>query len=128
MKNKKYVILIIFLLIICILVFPNVVYGDYNIQEELGTSDLSEFAQIQNQGSSPEFESKIGEVLGIIATAGSVLSIIALIGIGIKYVTGSIGDKVEYKKSLKPYIIGAIMIFGISNLLNILYKVFPNIF
>ena len=40
--------------------------------------------------------------------------------IGIKYIMGSVEDKAEYKKTLKPYVIGAVLVFGITNILGII--------
>lgn len=64
-----------------------------------------------------------GKVLGIINTVGIVLSVIVLMVIGIKYMTGSIEEKAEYKKTMTGYVIGAIMLFGITTIANILYKI-----
>ena len=48
----------------------------------------------------------------MLQTAGVVVAIIIMIVIGIKYMMGSTADKAEYKKSLMPYLVGAIFIFG----------------
>ena len=37
--------------------------------------------------------------------------------------TGSIEEKAQYKKTLMPYFIGAMMVFGISNFLVVIYNV-----
>ena len=36
---------------------------------------------------------------------------------------GSVEEKAEYKKTLKPYLIGAILVFGITNLLGIVQDI-----
>ena len=43
--------------------------------------------------------------------------------IGIKYMLGSVEEKAQYKKSLLPYIIGAVILFASVNLVQILYNV-----
>lgn len=53
-----------------------------------------------------------GKLIGILQTAGIVIAIVIMIIIGIKYMMGSTADKAEYKKSLMPYLIGAVLIFG----------------
>ena len=71
---------------------------------------------------------KIGNVIiGYIQLIGSIFSVITLIVIGIKYMTGSVEDKAEYKKTMKPYIIGATIVFGITNLLGIISSIASNI-
>jgi len=61
------------------------------------------------------------EVLGIIQVAGSIIAVIILVVLGIKYMMGSAEEKAEYKKTLIPYIVGAILIFAASNIAGIVY-------
>ena len=58
---------------------------------------------------------KIGnQIIGIITTVGVVVAVIVLLILGIKYMMGSASEKAEYKKTMIPYLIGAILIFGAS--------------
>ena len=49
-----------------------------------------------------------------ISIVGSGVAVIALIILGIKYMMGSVEEKAEYKKTMMPYVIGALMVFGAS--------------
>lgn len=69
-------------------------------------------SQIENVGSS---------VVGILQTVGIVLSVVILIVLGIKYMMGSAEEKAEYKKTMIPYIIGAVLIFAASNVAGMIY-------
>lgn len=51
-------------------------------------------------------------ILSIIQMVGAIVSILVLVIIGIKYMTGSIDEKVEYKKKLMPYAVGAFILFA----------------
>lgn len=62
-------------------------------------------------------------IIGAIQIIGTVLSVVVLAILGIKYMLGSVEQRAEYKKSLKPYLIGAIMVFGITNILAIVIKI-----
>ena len=62
-------------------------------------------------------------IIGVVQVIGSISSVVALVVIGIKYVTGSVEEKAEYKQTLKPYLIGAILVFGITNVLGIIQNV-----
>lgn len=62
-------------------------------------------------------------IIGIIQFIGSFASVIVLIVLGIKYMTGSIEEKAEYKKTMFPYLIGAILVFGLTNILAIVNAV-----
>ena len=52
----------------------------------------------------------------IIRNVGIVLSVIVLMILGIKYMLGSAEEKAEYKKSMIPYVVGAIVLFGASQI------------
>jgi len=62
-------------------------------------------------------------IVGAIQVIGSIISVATLAIIGIKYMTGSVEEKAEYKKVLMPYLIGAILLFGISNILAIVVNI-----
>lgn len=55
-----------------------------------------------------------GQIMGVLQTVGIVISIIILIVLGIKYMMGSAEEKAEYKKTMIPYLVGAVLIFGAS--------------
>lgn len=63
-----------------------------------------------------------GKVLSAITTVGIVLSVIMLAVLGIKYMMGSSEEKAEYKKSMLPYLIGAILIFAASTIATAVYN------
>ena len=67
------------------------------------------------------------KIIGPIQIIGSLVSIIAIILIGIKYMLGSVEEKAEYKQTLGPYIIGAAFVFGITNILSVIYNIAKNI-
>ena len=52
------------------------------------------------------------QIISIISTVAIVISVIVLLIIGIKYMMGSASEKAEYKKTMIPYLVGAIIIFG----------------
>ncbi len=61
------------------------------------------------------------QVINILSVGGSIISVIVLIVLGIKYMMGSAEEKAEYKKTLMPYIIGAAFVFAASALAGIIY-------
>lgn len=54
------------------------------------------------------------KIVNILATIGVVVAVIVLLVIGIKYMMGSASEKAEYKKTMIPYLVGAVLIFGAS--------------
>ena len=63
-----------------------------------------------------------GKILNLIQTVGSVVAVLVLVVLGIKYMMGSTEEKAEYKKTLIPYVVGAILIFAASNIASMVYK------
>ena len=76
---------------------------------------------------SQQLKQKAGKVLGAIQSIGAVVAVLVLIGIGIKYLLGSVEEKSEYKQTLIPYIIGAALIFSGTAIPNIIYQIAKNI-
>lgn len=79
-------------------------------------------------GISAEFDTIVNKVINILQVIGSIISVVVLIVIGLKYMFASLEEKASYKEVAIPYIIGAFMVFGISNITGILYNLAKNIF
>ena len=53
-------------------------------------------------------------IVSIITTIGIIVAVVVLLVLGIKYMMGSASEKAEYKKTMIPYLVGAVLIFGAS--------------
>ena len=62
------------------------------------------------------------QIIGIIQVVGSIAAVAVLVVLGIKYMMGSTEEKAEYKKTLIPYFIGAVLIFAASNIASMVYS------
>ena len=67
------------------------------------------------------------QIISIISTVASIASVIVLIVLGIKYMMGSAEEKAEYKKTLLPYVIGAVLVFAAAAIASMIYGVANNI-
>lgn len=113
---KKNTLKIIFLIIINILFifafcnnsFATIIDPGFYEPESLIVSQNSD--KIMDIGNS---------IIGVLQIVGSIISVIVLVILGIKYMVGSAEERAEYKKSMMPYLIGAVMVFAITNLLGI---------
>lgn len=103
-------------------VFINfIVYTSSVYADEIVNADTYKPPAIGNGGKVAE----IGNVIiGGIQLLGSITSVIVLIILGIKYMVGSVEEKAEYKETMMPYLIGAVMLFTITNLLGIISAIF----
>ncbi|OKZ65641.1 MAG: hypothetical protein BHW02_03850 [Clostridium sp. 28_12] len=90
----------------------------------LGTSTIFALTPSQVQPTDPgtnDIQTFGGKILGILQTVGIVLSVIILVILGIKYMMGSAEEKAEYKKTMIPYLVGAVLIFLAPTIANTVY-------
>lgn len=62
-----------------------------------------------------------GKIIGVVRTVGVLVAVVILLILGIKYMMGSAEEKADYKKSMIPYIVGAILVFAASAIAGIVY-------
>ena len=61
-------------------------------------------------------------IVTIMQTVGIVVAVVVLLVLGIKYMIGSAEEKAEYKKTMIPYLVGAILIFASTTIVNVVYN------
>lgn len=124
-KINLLMIIILFVIITLSNIFVSQVLATEDIVNGLGGLDAYKAG---SSGTSSSFTSKINNVVGVFRLVGSIVSVIVLVALGIKYMFGSVEERAEYKETMKPYLIGAILVFGISNVTSILYDIGVDIF
>lgn len=124
MKSKKIIAIFLLLIVIFmgILNIYTVVYAD---NTDVATNP--DYYKPSNAADTGKLEEKAGIIIGYINNIGIVVSVVTLMITGIKYMLGSVEEKAEYKKTAIMYFIGAILIFGITTIPNILYNIGKNI-
>ena len=130
--NKIIQILIIFIIM---LNFNIKVYADAQEAPQGGSSSTATNPITNTDFFKPDsplvteerLTTRVGNILGVINTAGVIVSVITLMVIGVKYMLGSVEEKAEYKKTAIMYLIGAGIIFSTTTIPNILYKLASNI-
>ena len=112
---KVFFIVIIFLILFCTFCTTFTYAEEMNLKEEFNTNDWNP------SGSTVKEEQKLknigNKIIGTIQVIGSVVSVVAIMIIGIRYMAGSIEEKAQYKETLGPYFIGAVLVFGIITVL-----------
>lgn len=58
------------------------------------------------------------KILGVIKVIGIIASVAILMIVGIRYMMGSAEEKAQYKKVMIPYIIGAVLLFAASTIVD----------
>ena len=62
-------------------------------------------------------------IVTIMQTVGIVVAVVVLLILGVKYMIGSAEEKAEYKKTMIPYLVGAILIFASTTIVNVVYNI-----
>ena len=73
-----------------------------------------------------EFNSIGKKIIGMVQAIGSIIAVLMLVVLGIKYMMGSAEEKAEYKKTMIPYLIGAVLIFAASQIAGMVYNFASN--
>lgn len=71
--------------------------------------------------------SKVNPIIGTIKIVGIVISVVTLMVLGFKYMIGSVQEKAEYKKTMIPYLIGAVLIVAVTQLVGLIANIVTNI-
>ncbi len=115
MKTKKLIAILIICLITILMFMPHanatINVNEYKPSELTSADYYIPFKFARN-------------LLGPIITIGVVISVVMVMVLGIKYMLGSVEEKAEYKKSMWPYVLGAILIFTGSALTGVIYNAF----
>lgn len=113
--NKKNLILITIILIIVMMSFFTTVNANIN------PDDYSGIGQISREDYEQTFN-LTGTILNTIMVIGIVISIASVIGLGIKYMVGSVEQRAEYKKTMLPMLIGSIFLFASCGIVALIYN------
>ena len=113
MKRKVKIFSIIMLIIITLSSFmATISYADL--------INPNDYNPNNRNGEVPEkFTNMVGIIATTIQTIGVILSIIVIGLLGIKYMTGSVEEKADYKKSMIPFLIGTVLIVAVGTIIRI---------
>lgn len=117
MKNihLKKVVIILLIMLFIILITPK---SFATITPDLITGEVEGNTDID-----VEFVDKLIDMIRFI---GIFLAVGIMMIIGIKYITGSIEEKATYKKTMIPYIVGCILLFGAATIAPKIIEIFKD--
>ena len=107
-KALSVLMIVLMIAFTCTTVFAGNVYTQLNGEDN--TVNVTGIATIGNK------------ILTVISTVGMVLSVVIVAILGIKYMMGSTEEKAEYKKTMIPYLVGAVLVFGASAIGQMVYN------
>lgn len=73
-----------------------------------------------NTGAAAKVQTAAGNILAIVQVVAVATAIIMLIVLAIKYISSAPNDKAEIKKHAVIYVVGAVLLFGASGILELI--------
>lgn len=123
MKNKMKLISMVVVIMIMIFTLLSAVYevkADFNpgdIINNVGTE-----ANTTNVDTT-SLNAKAGKILAYIRNIAVIAGVIVITILGVKYMTGSLEEKAEYKKSFIPLIVGIIVIMAATAIATTIFSI-----
>lgn len=117
MKKLSKIFTILLIVAMVMTMLTTIVNAGGATGETGGKDDSSSVIDIVTGGGSADTEQlqNVGaSIVDIITTVGIIVAVVVLLILGIKYMMGSAAEKAEYKKTMIPYLVGAVLIFGAS--------------
>ena len=114
MKKKTLRILtVLFIISVMLVAFSTIVRADATGEQQgKDTKTLLTDIDTNSKNSGTQQSAQIGGlIVGIVQTVGTIVAVVVVVILGIKYMTGSTEEKAEYKKTMLPYFVGAIVLF-----------------
>ena len=85
------------------------------------------YADIVDEISRPKIDEKlagsINGIVGVVQIVGTMAAVLASIYLGIRYVLSSTDEKADIKKKLIPFVIGVIIFYGATGILQLIAEV-----
>ena len=71
-----------------------------------------------------DFTKKAGQIIGFLQWAGAIAGVIIIAIFGVKYMMGSLEEKAEYKKTMIPFIVGAVVLIAAPQIAKLIFSIF----
>lgn len=111
------------LILILILTIGMIFIAKTQVNAEILDPSVYEPDELQ-EAEVEDFETFGATVGSVVQIVGTMVSVGTIIIIGIRYVIASADEKAEYRERMIPYLIGAVLLFGASNIVNVIYGMF----
>lgn len=115
-KTMKLISMLLMVMMICF-TLSTAVNAARNVDSIIGIMDNTSANGVENVATIG------GQIADIITTVGIVVAVIVILILGIKYMMGSASEKAEYKKTMIPYVVGAVLILGGSAIVKIIFSI-----
>ena len=116
---KSRLVGILMIIVILIMIIPSVSFADYtgiDTDITIGESDAASSSRVMTN-----------RIVGTLQVIGTVVSVVALIIIGIRYMLSSVEEKAQMKGVIGYYITGCVLVFATSNVIAFAYNIINDV-
>lgn len=111
---------------VSIIVIGLTIFGISQCYADTIISDPSSYKPPEASGYG-KAENIANNIITIVSSIGSLVSIVVMLILGIRYMLASAEQKASYKKAMIPYLLGAIFVFAGSTIVQLIYNVATSI-
>ena len=121
-KVVRIMVAILLVAIICSVSVKSLAFSYKNIKVNQITTNASD-----STGAAESVNKMIGSILTVAQVIGVGVAVIMLIVLAIKYISAAPGDKADIKKHAVVYVVGAVVLFAASGILQIIKNFAKNV-
>ena len=114
MRKQKKLLIVILIIVILLTTLTGLAFGaEAGLIKSIGDGGGNvETQSVENFGRA---------IVSVVKVIGVIVAVVVLLILGVKYMLGSAEERAEYKKTMVPYIVGAVLIFASTTLVGIVY-------
>ena len=113
MSKKIVRVILVILLVLAVGSFISTCYGDWSISSTVGKIEAS-----SNDTLDTKTTSIMGAAVGIVKIVAAGIAVVMLLVLAMKYMMAAPSDRAEIKKHAVVYVAGALIMFGVSAILQ----------
>ena len=119
---RKSIKLVSILMIVMVLITTTTpVFARDNAAEVI--TKVNESIDVKDPTSDHELRAKVGKIIGVLQWIGIVAGVAIIAIFGIKYMMGSLEEKAEYKKTMVPFIVGAVVLMLAPQIAKLIFTI-----
>lgn len=99
--------------------------GSGDLTDPIGNPDF--YKPTDQTGDNTHFINIGRTIVAVMQTIGTVIAVIMIMVLGLKYIMGTVAEKAAYRQTMIPYLIGAIMLFTVPRIMGIIYELVQGI-
>ena len=124
-KKIAKMLIVALLAVVLVMSLSQSVFAEYSFGK-IEVDTVTKTAK-DNSGAAKSVNNILGAILTIVQVVGTGVAVIMLVVLAIKYISAAPGDKADIKKHAVVYVVGAVVLFAASGILQIVKKFASNV-